>query len=123
MERISIQWPSSMMVTSVASSSQRGIPGNPNVTATLNTIATEMASAISVIIPGRRSRSSLIAPLMNGVPPYKNTAVPNTAGIHWDPGNCGAVNGSSCWSMWPHTSVGMVSSSEIRNLSRNIATL
>src|SRR4051812_44387859 len=35
----------SMIVTSVASSSQSGIPGYPSVTATLKTNATEMASA------------------------------------------------------------------------------
>jgi hypothetical protein len=35
-ERISIQWPSTMIVTSVASSSQSGIPGKPSVTAALN---------------------------------------------------------------------------------------
>lgn len=57
------------MLTSVASSSQSGIPGNPNVTAVLKTNATEIASAISVIIPGRRSRSSCTAPCKKGRPP------------------------------------------------------
>ena len=40
MERISIQWPSSMIVTSVASSHQSGIRRKPSVTATLKTNAT-----------------------------------------------------------------------------------
>ena len=39
-ERISIQWPSSMIVTSVASSPRAASPGKPSVTATLNTNAT-----------------------------------------------------------------------------------
>ena len=71
MERISIQWPRSMMVTSDDSSHQSGIPGAPKLTATLNTKATEMASEISVIIPGNRSRSSWSPPLRNTEPPYR----------------------------------------------------
>ncbi len=68
-ERISIQWPSSMTVTSVASSSQSGIPGYPSVTATLKTKATVMASEMSVIIPGSRLRSSRAAPWRKTRPP------------------------------------------------------
>jgi hypothetical protein len=54
-ERISIQWPRTMIVTSVASSHHRSEPGNPRVTARLKTKATPIASEISVIIPGRRA--------------------------------------------------------------------
>ena len=79
------------MVTSVASSSHSGIPGKPNVTATLNAKATEIASAMSVIMPGVRARSSLMAPCRNGQPPYTKTAVPKMAGIHRAPGIAGAV--------------------------------
>jgi hypothetical protein len=45
------------------------MPGKPNVTARLNTKATVIASAISVIMPGRRSASSPVAPLTNTQPP------------------------------------------------------
>ncbi len=79
-ERISIQWPSSMMVTSVASSSHSGMPGYPNVTAALKTNATVMASAISVIIPGSRSRSSRQAPWRNGQPAVQEHCRPEERG-------------------------------------------
>ena len=69
MERISIQWPSSMIVTSDDSSHQSGIPGAPKLTAALNTNATEMASEMSVIIPGLRSCSSCQAPCTKTQPP------------------------------------------------------
>jgi len=58
-----------MIVTSVVSSSHSGMPGNPNVTAALKTNATEIASAMSVIMPGSRSFSSRIAPWMKTRPP------------------------------------------------------
>jgi hypothetical protein len=69
MDRISIQWPSSMIVTSVASSSQSGMLRKPRVTARLKAKATLIASAMSVIIPGRRARSSRTAPSRKGAPP------------------------------------------------------
>jgi hypothetical protein len=69
MDLISIQWPRSMTVTRVASSSQRGIPGYPAVTATLNPKATVMASAMSVIIPGSLARNSRKAPWRKVQPP------------------------------------------------------
>ena len=71
-----------MIVTSVASSHQRSTPGKPNVTARLNTKATLIASAISVIIPGRRSASSPIAPLTKTQPPCTKMSIPNRAGTH-----------------------------------------
>ena len=61
-DRISIQCPSSITATSVASSSQSGIPGAPRVTAALNTKATLIAREISVIMPGSWARNSRIAP-------------------------------------------------------------
>ena len=54
-ERISIQWPSSMIVTSVASSSQSGMPGIAERHGGAEHERHVIASAISVIIPGRRS--------------------------------------------------------------------
>lgn len=50
MDRTSIQWPSTMMVTSVASSSQSGMPRKPSVTAALNTKATVM---MPMLVHGR----------------------------------------------------------------------
>ena len=82
-----------------------------------------MARPISVIIPGRRARSSRQAPWRNTTPPYRNTAVPNTGAIQRSPGTVGGMYPSTRGSMWPHTRVGTVSASEIQNLSRNIATL
>src|SRR4051794_9542705 len=83
-----------MIVTSVASSHHRSEPGNPKVTARLNPNATMIASEMSVIIPGRRSRSSATAPRMNTEPPYPNTSAPNTAGTQRDaPGPPGAAVG------------------------------
>ena len=58
-----------MTVTSVASSHHKSDPGKPSVTARLNTNATLIASEMSVIIPGNRSRISLTAPWMNTQPP------------------------------------------------------
>ena len=69
MDRISIQWPSSMMVTSVASSHQSDSPGYPSATARLKKKATLIAKEMSVIIPGRRSRSSRSPPARNTQPP------------------------------------------------------
>ena len=89
-ERISNQCPSSMIVTSDASSSHSGMPGKPNVTATLNPNATVMASEISVIMPGVRSRSSRAAPCRNTQPPYRKTSDPNTAGMTPLPWKAGA---------------------------------
>lgn len=77
-------------MTSVESSSHSGIPGYPMVTARLKTKATPMASAMSVIIPGSRARTSRAAPSTNGHPPYANTTSPSTGGIQADPANAGA---------------------------------
>jgi hypothetical protein len=109
-------------VTSVASSSQSGVPGYPRVTAALNTKATVMPSEMRVIIPGKRSLSSRAAPCRNTRPPYAKTAVPKTGAIHDPPG-------PTAWrpvrraNMWPHTIVGIVSAREIQNFLRNISTL
>ena len=69
-ERISIQWPSSMMVTNVASSHQMASARMPpSWTTHEKTKATEMAREIRVIIPGSRARSSLLAPFRKTRPP------------------------------------------------------
>ncbi len=60
-ERISIQWPSNMMVTSVASSHHNGEASKPSSTATLKTKATVIASEMSVIIPGIRISRFVVA--------------------------------------------------------------
>ncbi len=62
------------------------------VTAALKTNATAIASAMSVIIPGSRSRSSRAAPRMNGVPPYAKTIVPRTGASQVEPGKAGACH-------------------------------
>ena len=69
--RISIQWPSSMMGTSSASSHQksRSKPPRPRLVTHEAMKATLMAMAISSIIPGLRVLSSLRPPLRNGRPP------------------------------------------------------
>ncbi|MDI2023326.1 hypothetical protein PJL18_03874 [Paenarthrobacter nicotinovorans] len=68
---ISIQWPSSMMATSNASSHQKSKSKFPirRVVAQDATNATVMAMEISSIIPGCRVFNSLIPPLSNGCPP------------------------------------------------------
>ena len=43
-------------------------------------------------------------------------------GIHRAPGTAGGVKPSACGIISPHTSVGIVRSSEIQNRFRNIAT-
>jgi hypothetical protein len=69
-DRISIQWPSSMMVTSVASSHQSASASmRPSSTTQEKTNATVMASEMSVIMPGSLARSSPIAPWMKTHPP------------------------------------------------------
>ena len=68
-ERISSQWPSSMMVISVASSHQISTENSPRDPATLVMKATLIASEISVIMPGCLSRSSSRPPRRNTNPP------------------------------------------------------
>ena len=70
-ERISSQWPSSMMTTRSASSHQTSssCASRPRLAPSEDTNATVMASEMSVIIPGLRLRSSLTAPVRNGRPP------------------------------------------------------
>src|SRR5699024_12770672 len=70
-ERISIQWPSSIMSINVASSQKKSIPSNPKTVNELYTEATNIANPISVIMPGLLSFNSSNAPVINGQPPYK----------------------------------------------------
>ena len=58
-----------MMVMSVASSHQTSTVKTPSDAAQLATKATTMARLMRVIIPGRRSRSSLTAPARKTRPP------------------------------------------------------
>jgi hypothetical protein len=90
MERISSQWPRSMMVMSVASSHQISTSNRPRVAAQLVTKATVMAMAMSVIMPGWRSRSSGTAPFRKTLPPYAKMIVPRMGGMRFEPGKAGA---------------------------------
>jgi hypothetical protein len=58
-----------MMVTSAASSHQKSRSKSPKVVARDAMKATVTAIEISSIIPGARSRISLIAPATKGCPP------------------------------------------------------
>ena len=88
-ERISSQWPSSMIVISVASSHQISTSKRPSVPAQEVTKATMIASEMSVIIPGWRSGSSPWAPRMKTMPPYRKMIVPRIAGTYSMPGTVG----------------------------------
>ena len=90
-ERISIQWPRLMTVTSVASSHQTSISKKPRVAAQEVTKATTIARLMSVIIPGWRSRISVRAPARKTRPPYRKTIVPRIGATHSDPGKAGAA--------------------------------
>lgn len=69
--RISIQWPSSMMTTSSASSHQKSSmnPPMPRLVTQEAANATVMAMEISSIMPGRREEISETPPAKNGQPP------------------------------------------------------
>ena len=75
---------------SVASSHQISTSKRPRVAAQLVTKATVMAIAMSVIIPGWRSRTSGAAPRRKTPPPYRKMIVPRMAGMRSEPGNAGA---------------------------------
>ncbi len=66
--RISSQWPSSMMVTSVASSGHRSVSMMPKVVATEAPKATDRPMETSSIIPERRLRSLSPAAAQEGGP-------------------------------------------------------
>ena len=68
-ERISSQWPRSMIVMSVASSHQISTSNSPSVPAQLVTNATTIARLMRVIIPGWRSANSVLAPRRKTSPP------------------------------------------------------
>ena len=78
MARISNQWPSSMIVTSVASSNQRSTSIHPISVATDAPNATTNPIEMSSIIPGRRARSSSQPPRRKTGPPQANVSVPNS---------------------------------------------
>ncbi len=92
-DRISIQWPSSMITISRASSHQKSrlCGSTPRLAPHDEMNATVMARPISNIIPGVRERISLIAPVRNGRPPQRYITVPSTGDTHCDPGKSGTV--------------------------------
>ena len=79
-DRISIQWPSSMITISSASSHQKSSSwcSRPRLAPQEARNATVMARAISSIIPGCRARISPTAPVRNGRPPHTYMTVPST---------------------------------------------
>ncbi len=83
-ERISTQWPSSMMTMRSASSHQNSssCEASPSVAAQEARNATVIASPMSSIMPGLRSLISLTAPARNGRPPHRYMTVPRAGAIH-----------------------------------------
>ena len=82
-ERISTQWPSSMMTTRSASSHQNDSSSSrtPRPAPQDETNATVIARAMSSIMPGLRERTSLTAPDRNGLPPQTYMTVPSAGAI------------------------------------------
>ena len=78
MARISSQWPSNMMETSVASSNHRSTSIHPSSVATDAPNATSKPMEMSSIMPGCRDRSSSHPPRRKTGPPHANTKVPNS---------------------------------------------
>ena len=83
-DRISIQWPSSMITIRRAISHQksRSWSSRPRLAPRDAKYATVIASPISSIMPGLRAFSSDQAPVRNGRPPQKYMTVPSTGEIH-----------------------------------------
>ena len=83
-ERISIQWPSSMITISSASSHQYSSSGliQPKVAAQEERKATVIASATNSIMPGRRCVISAHAPSRKGRPPQKYMTLPRIGETH-----------------------------------------
>lgn len=79
------------MVMRVVSSHHTSTSKRPSVAEAEATNATTIARLISVIMPGRRSDSSVAAPRTKTMPPYRNTIVPRIAGMNLEPGKDGAV--------------------------------
>ena len=91
-DRISIQWPSSMMTMSSASSHQKSSPwsSTPSEAPQEEPNATVIASPMSNIIPGARERISLTAPVRNGRPPHAYMTVPSTGETQSSQGTSGS---------------------------------
>ena len=92
-ERISIQWPSSMITISSASSHQNSSSwwSRPRVAPQEDRNATVMPRLISSIIPGARERSSESPPVRKGRPPHAYMTVPRIGAIQPRPGTSGIV--------------------------------
>ena len=122
-ERISSQWPSSMIVMRVASSHQISTSNRPSVPAQLVTNATTIASEIRVIIPGWRSAQL-----------RRRAAEEDEAAVEEDdraedrrdagrsPGTSGPCSRASPAGRGSRQDDGIVSARLSQNLSRNIAT-
>ena len=82
-DRISIQWPSSMITISSASSHQKSSSwsSTPRLAPQEARKATVMARPMSSIIPGCRRRTSSTAPVRNGRPPHTYMTVPSSGEI------------------------------------------
>ena len=87
MARISSQCPSNMTTINAASSHQKSRSPTPKVAAHDAANATLIATAISSIMPGLRSRISYTAPVKNGRPPTMKITVPSTGAIASAPRN------------------------------------
>lgn len=121
-ERISIQCPSSMITISVTSSQKKSLPSNPNTTAELYAYATEMATAIRVIMPGAAERISFAAPVKKGQPPWKYATVDNPKSTYKDPGKVMSKPRNS-WIMGDSSSTGIVIPSETQKRMRKSAII
>ncbi len=91
-DHISIQWPSSMMTTSRASSHQKlsSWPRIRRLAPQEATKATVTASPIRSVIPGRQAQASATAPVRNGHPPHRYTTVPSSGETHHTHGASGS---------------------------------
>ena len=123
-ERISIQWPSSMITISSASSHQKSSSwcSRPRLAPQDARNATVIARAISSIIPGLRARSSLTAPVRNGAPPHTYMTVPRTGEIHPTHAASGSGYPSSIENIIENPTTGAARTSMIQNSRRNWPT-
>ncbi len=84
--------------------------------------ATEIASEMSVIIPGLRFCSSGRAICRKGSPPYRNMRTEKNGSIQPLPGKAGIEKPSRRWSIWLKSSTGTDSSSDTKKRVRNICS-
>ncbi len=123
-ERISIQWPSSMMTISSASSHQKSSwwSSRPRLAPHDATNATVIARPMSSIIPGLRARISDTAPVRKGRPPQTYITVPSTGETSPSPGTSGSSYPSTIANMLEAATTGTARTSMIQNSRRNCPT-